>query len=92
MNMSQIMDQVLSGGDSSNDQRFQFEVGQKVRIKSFNEDQIQRWGTDHSGKIATILSRRNGYPPSAFVDIWFPLYWTDVAGDLGESMLEEAIH
>ena len=50
MNMSQVMDQILSGGDSSNDRRFQFEVGQKVRIKSFNENQIQRSEERRVGK------------------------------------------
>lgn len=88
MKPDKMLDMLFTGGKGSdNDSRFGFQVGDSVRISEFRDEQVERWGIDHSGKTCEILGRRNGYPPPHF-NCWFPLYWLENVGELHESMLE----
>ena len=89
MSMSKFMDDMITGGaGSSDDERFKFNVGDKVKVKLANH-QLERYPEWKPGFVGVVKTRRNGYPPPAFIGYWFPLYWIDELGEIGESCLED---
>lgn len=77
------------GGDSSEDPRFKFEVGDKVEVflEPYQYERFPKWKTGYTGKI---LTRRNAYPPPSFEGYWVPLYYIEGLGELGEGCLRKA--
>lgn len=86
VNMSKMMDSLL-GGDSSIDERFKYEVGDtvKVTLRPEQEEALKA----KTGLIGKILNRRNGYPPPEFEGYWFPLYYVEGLGEIGEGCVEK---
>jgi len=88
-----ILDDIFTDGEgSSSDPRFKFQIGDMV-VVSTNPEQRKSWLSqgriDPEGYKGEIRSRRNGYPPPSFIGYWFPLYFVDGLGEIGENCLSK---
>jgi hypothetical protein len=83
-----FMDSLFGDGDSSNDARFKFSVGDTVKIDL--GDVIHMWPEGTQGHTGKILDRRNAYPPPHFQGYWCPIYYVDGVGEVGENQIELA--
>lgn len=85
--MQKFLDYLFTNGEGSeDDNRFKYEVGQRVEILLASH-QLKRYPSWRPGFVGEIKSRRNGYPPPAFEGFWFPLYYIEGLGEVGESCL-----
>ena len=94
--VAQLMDNIFGDGNSGDDPRFEYDVGDHVQLA---RDGLKEGGArpagwpGKKGDKFQIVARRNGYPPPYF-DCWFPLYFieslqgSEFGGEVGPNWLE----
>lgn len=88
MMMQDVLDYMFTDGKGSGDDtRFKYSVGQFVRI-TLSDSIKHMWPEGTDGTVGKILSRRNAYPEPHFTGYWFPIYFIDSIGEVGETQIE----